>query len=52
MLAKGELKPHPSVVVPGGFASINKGMVDLDEGKVSGEKLVYMTEETVWPEGL
>lgn len=49
LLEKGRLKPHPRRVVPGGLNAILQGMKDLEAGKVSGEKLVYLVEETTWP---
>lgn len=41
VVAEGALKPHPTKVGPGGLDGVLKGIEDLREGKVSGEKLVY-----------
>lgn len=46
LLAEGKLKPHPEAVGEGGLRGVLKGMKDLQEDKVSGQKLVYRVEET------
>ncbi|KIW97338.1 uncharacterized protein Z519_02730 [Cladophialophora bantiana CBS 173.52] len=46
---KGKWKPHPQRVEPGGLLGVHEGMQQMREGKVSGEKFVYLTEETEWP---
>ncbi|KAF2152779.1 putative zinc-binding oxidoreductase ToxD [Myriangium duriaei CBS 260.36] len=45
---EGKLKPLPQRIGPGGFQGVLDGLQVLREGKYSGEKLVYRTEETVW----
>lgn len=46
LLADGKLKTHPEKVGNGGLKGVLQGMLDLKEGKVRGEKLVYRVEET------
>jgi hypothetical protein len=40
----GKVKPHTVDVRPGGLEAISQGLKDLEEGKVSGVKLVYRIE--------
>ncbi|KAK4946148.1 hypothetical protein LTR10_014659 [Elasticomyces elasticus] len=47
--AEGKFKAHPQRVGPGGLLGAIAGMQQMREGKVSGEKLVYLVEETQWP---
>ena len=46
LLADGKLKTHPEKVGKDGLKGVLQGMLDLKEGKVRGEKLVYRVEET------
>ncbi|KAH8426388.1 zinc-binding alcohol dehydrogenase family protein [Aspergillus melleus] len=46
LLAQGKVKPHPLKVNPGGLRGVLDGMKAMQEGKVSGEKLVYRVAET------
>ena len=45
-LESGELKPQKVTVVPGGLAGVSEGLKKYEEGRVSGEKLVYRIKET------
>jgi hypothetical protein len=40
LVAGGKLKPHPKRVGNGGLEGVLKGMQEMKQGKVSGEKLV------------
>lgn len=42
-------KPHPQRLNEGGLLGAITGMQEMREGRVSGEKLVYRIDETVWP---
>lgn len=46
LLAEGELKPHTAQVGKDGLEGVLKGLDDLKNGKVSGQKLVYRVSET------
>jgi NADPH:quinone reductase-like Zn-dependent oxidoreductase len=46
LLAEGKLKPHRSEVGSGGLNGVFDGMDRMEEGKVSGRKLVYRVSET------
>ncbi|OAL21982.1 hypothetical protein AYO22_07579 [Fonsecaea multimorphosa] len=46
LLKDGKLRPHKEKVGKGGLEGVIKGMEDQKNGKVSGEKLVYLVEET------
>lgn len=46
LLAEGKLKAHKAKVGKDGFEGVLKGLDDLKNGKVSGEKLVYRVSET------
>ncbi|KIX96823.1 uncharacterized protein Z520_07543 [Fonsecaea multimorphosa CBS 102226] len=46
---EGKWKPHPQRVERGGLLGVVDGLQQMIEGKVSGEKLVYLIEETEWP---
>ena len=46
VLNEKKLKPHPIKVLPGGLKGTLQGMKDLQEGRVSAEKLVCNVEET------
>lgn len=48
--AAGKWIPHPQRVGKGGLRGILDGMQEMREGKVSGEKLVYLVDETSWPD--
>lgn len=48
LLAAGMLRPHPQRVERGGLLGALVGMEEMRMGKVSGEKLVYLVEETEW----
>lgn len=45
-LDKGVFKPNRVRVVPGGLAGVEGGLKEMEEGKVSAEKLVYRIAET------
>jgi hypothetical protein len=45
---EGVWKAHPQRIGSGGLLGALEGMKELKEGKVSGEKLVYLIEETNW----
>ncbi|KAJ5716612.1 chaperonin 10-like protein [Penicillium malachiteum] len=45
-LASGQVKVHPLKVNPDGLKGVPEGLNLMKEGKVSGEKLVYMVSET------
>lgn len=47
--AAGKFRPHPQRIGPRGLLGAVAGMQEMREGKVSGEKLVYLVEETPWP---
>lgn len=46
---EGKWKPHPTRVGSGGLIGVLGGMKEMKEGKVSGEKLVYLVDETKLP---
>ncbi|VUC30727.1 unnamed protein product [Clonostachys rosea] len=46
LLAKGHLRPHKCRVGQGGLEGVIQGLLDLEAGKIRGEKLVYMVEDT------
>lgn len=46
LLAQGKLKTHPIKVGKGGLYGVLEGLKLLEEGKVSGEKLVYNIADT------
>ncbi|OAL39197.1 hypothetical protein AYO20_01515 [Fonsecaea nubica] len=46
LLAQGKLRPHKERVGKGGLEGVLQGLQDMKDGKVSGEKLVYLVEET------
>lgn len=41
MLATGRFSGHPATVVKGGLEGIEKGLIDLKDGKASATKYVY-----------
>ena len=45
-LREGWLKPHPTEVVPGGLAGVEKGLNDLMNGKNSASKYVFRIADT------
>jgi len=45
---EGKYKAHPQRVGSGGLRGAVEGMQEMREGKVSGVKLVYRVDETVW----
>ncbi|EPQ55118.1 NAD P-binding protein, partial [Gloeophyllum trabeum ATCC 11539] len=47
LLAKGDIKPNPVKVIPGGLNGIAAGWKELEEGRVSGQKLIVCPQETV-----
>lgn len=47
--AQGKWTPHPQRIEEGGLIGINDGLQQMRESKVSGEKLVYRIDDTVWP---
>jgi hypothetical protein len=47
--AEGKWTPHPQRVEEGGLLGINNGLQQMREYKVSGEKLVYRIDDTLWP---
>ena len=40
---------HPREMRPDGLLGVLDGMKDMKEGKISGYKLVYHVDETIWP---
>ncbi len=46
LVADGKLKPHPKRVSDAGFEGVLKGMEELKNGKVRGEKLVYQISKS------
>jgi len=46
MLADGRLTGHPFEVVEGGLNGVEKGLIDLKEGKARGVKFVYRVSES------
>lgn len=42
LLEQGKIKPHPATVRNGGLEAIPDGIEDIRQGKISGEKLVYV----------
>ncbi|KAL1940843.1 hypothetical protein VTO73DRAFT_7884 [Trametes versicolor] len=42
LVEQGRLKPNPVKLLPGGLAAISEGLKFLEEGKVSGEKVVVV----------
>ncbi|KAJ3535225.1 hypothetical protein NMY22_g6580 [Coprinellus aureogranulatus] len=48
LLESGEIKPANLEVIPGGLRGVEEGVKRIDEGKVSGVKLVVHVEETDW----
>lgn len=46
LLSNGKLRLMPFKVMEGGLAGIPEGISDVQHGKVRGEKLVYLTENT------
>ena len=42
LLERKLIRPHPASVRDGGLEAIPTGIEDLREGRVSGEKLVYV----------
>ena len=42
LLELGKIKPHPATVRNGGLEAIPAGIEDVRQGKISGEKLVYV----------
>lgn len=46
---EGKWKSHPVRVGSGGLIGVLDGMKQMKEGKVSGEKLVYLVDDTEWP---
>lgn len=47
--AEGKWKPHPQRVGERGLASAKNGMQEMREGQVSGQKLVYLVEDSILP---
>jgi hypothetical protein len=47
--ARGKWTPHPQRVEKGGLLDVKDVLRQMREGKVSGEKLVYRVDDTVWP---
>lgn len=50
MWAEGKWTAHPQRIEEGGLLGIDDGLQQMRESKVSGEKLVYRINDTVWPE--
>ena len=46
LLAEGKLKTHPAKVGPKGLEGVLQGLLDMQNDKVSGAKLVYRVSET------
>lgn len=49
--AEGKWKPHPQRIGTGGLLGALDGMQEMREGLVSGEKMVYRVDDTIWPDG-
>lgn len=47
--SQGKWKAHPARVGDGGLLGVFAGMQEMQEGKVSGVKLVYRVGDTEWP---
>jgi hypothetical protein len=47
--AEGKLKTHPECVGANGLLGCVGGMEEMRRGRVSGIKLVYRVDDTVWP---
>ena len=45
MFESGEIKSHPIRTEPDGFEGLLDGVTLLRKGKVSGQKLVYRTQD-------
>lgn len=41
LVQSGLVKPNPTKLFPGGLEGINAGLQFMEEGKHSGEKIVY-----------
>ncbi|KAJ4388762.1 hypothetical protein N0V93_006222 [Gnomoniopsis smithogilvyi] len=48
--AEGKWKPHPQRIGAGGLLGAVDGMMEMRQGLVSGQKLVYLVNETTWPD--
>ena len=46
LLEQRKIRPHPATVRDGGLEAIPAGMQDLENGKISGEKLVYLIADS------
>jgi len=46
--AEGKWTPHPQRIEEGGLLG-NDGLQQMRESRVSGEKLSYRVDDTVWP---
>lgn len=46
LLAEGKLKTHSEKVGSNGLAGALQGMKEMEDGKVSGQKLVYRVKDT------
>lgn len=46
LLEQGKLKVHPPSVRPDGLKGVLEGLLEMREGRVSGEKLVYRVGES------
>ncbi|RMZ80058.1 hypothetical protein DV738_g3096, partial [Chaetothyriales sp. CBS 135597] len=46
LISEGKLKNHPEKVGPNGLLGALDGLKELQQGKVSGQKLVYHVDET------
>ncbi|KAJ1308344.1 hypothetical protein OPQ81_004054 [Rhizoctonia solani] len=44
IVRKGQIKPNPVKLWPGGLAAVNEGFQYMREGRVSAEKIVYNVE--------
>ncbi|KEP53701.1 putative zinc-binding oxidoreductase ToxD [Rhizoctonia solani 123E] len=44
LITRGQIKPNPVKLWPGGLAAVNEGFQYMREGKVSAEKIVYNVE--------
>ncbi|RBR11928.1 hypothetical protein FVER53590_14123 [Fusarium verticillioides] len=47
LIAQGRIQPHPGRVGEGGLRGVIGGLVELEAGKVQGEKLVYNVGDTL-----
>jgi hypothetical protein len=47
LLKDGKIKANKVTIVPNGLLGVEQGIERMKNGKVSGEKLVYLIKDTV-----